>query len=212
MHLRFVSLVAIVFLALFAAARPNRPVSQAPSSASLSTQDDSISFLVTFGYRREAPKVYDGSIQVTGGRLRNLDSWRFFQQDAISGDSWKLQIKEAVFENQPDHPNPVAGGSLPARNLVTAGVIATVDPSASSAEIETRQGGFSVAVRQLAYGAVLRFLDGDVLVQRVPGPGQVSPSNSEQHDYPSIAVARNGTVWTAWQAYQDRGDIVYARA
>ncbi|MDQ2898917.1 MAG: hypothetical protein M3Y07_03845 [Acidobacteriota bacterium] len=217
MHPRFAIVVVAVFLlafvAVFAVARPNRAAPQATASAGLSSKDDSISFLVTFGYRREGPKVYDGSIGVTGGRLRNLDSWRFFQQDAISGgNSWKLQIKEAVFENQPDHPNPVAGGSLPARNLVTAGVIATVDAAASSAEIETRQGGFSVAIRQLAYGAVLRFLDGDVLVQRVPGPSQVSPLNSEQHDYPSIAVARNGTVWTAWQAYHDRGDIIYARA
>src|SRR5262249_11447572 len=60
-------------------------------------------------------------------------------------------------------------------------------------------------------GNLLRFLNGDVLVQRTPAPTRISPKNGEEHDYPSIAVTRNGTVWTAWQAYQDRGDNVYAR-
>ena len=32
----------------------------------------------------------------------------------------------------------------------------------------------------------------------------------EQFDYPSVAAARDGSVWSAWQGYHDRGDHVYA--
>jgi hypothetical protein len=56
----------------------------------------------------------------------------------------------------------------------------------------------------------LRYLNGDVTVERVPSPFQLSPENTEQHDYSSLAVAKSGAVWFAWQAYRDRGDRVYA--
>ena len=37
---------------------------------------------VTFGYLRIAPKPYDGSVSVTGGRVRKLELWRGIQQDS----------------------------------------------------------------------------------------------------------------------------------
>ena len=219
MFLRYAAVILAAFLAIFAAARAGRPESQDVPGAKASSeksQEGIVSFRIAFGYLRQGSKTYDGSIRVTGGRLRKLDSWRFFQQDAIAGDSWKLQIKRVVFENQPDAPNPVAGGGAPARNLVPAGVIATVDNTVTSAAIETRLGSFAIPVQQLSYGKPMQFLEGDVVVERVPSPVPVSGSGSgsggEEQDYPSLTVTRAGVVWTAWQAYQDRGDHVYARS
>ncbi|MGH7490404.1 MAG: TolB family protein, partial [bacterium] len=94
--------------------------------------------------------------------------------------------------------------------IVPAGLIVTVDAAASDAVFETQQGSFSVPVRRLGYGSVLHYLDGDVQVERVPTSTRLSPQNAEEHDYPSIAVTRQGQMWTAWQAYRDRGDNVYA--
>jgi len=106
-----------------------------------------ISFRVVFGYQRATPKVYDGEVKISGGKLEKVEPWRFFQKDVMTGDaSWKLDIKRAVFENQPDKPNPVAGGSAPATNLVPAGVVVTVSGSRGSADFETRQGNFSVPI------------------------------------------------------------------
>ena len=185
----------------------NRPATSPPSRA----RDASVSFRVVFGYLHTEPKSYDGSVRVTGGKLESIEPWNFLQQDALTGvNSWKLDIKRVVFENQPDAPTDVANGSLPAQNIVPAGVVVTVERSAVSATIATRQGTFAVPVDRLAYGHRLEFLDGDVIVERVPSTTRLSPKNSEEHDYPSLAVTRNGEVWTAWQAYQDRGDHVYA--
>ncbi len=215
MYMRSVTCAFIAFLAVFAWARAGRPEAQRGAQSQNSSekaQEPSVSFLITFGNLRQGTKAYDGSIRLTGGRLRQLDPWRFFQQDAIAGDSWKLQIKRLVFENQPDAPNPIAAGGAAPRNLVPAGVIATVDASATSAAVDTRQGAFSIPVQQLSYGKPMQFFEGDAVVERVPTPVSVSAAEGEEHDYPSLTVTKAGVVWTAWQAYRDRGDNVYARA
>ncbi len=207
--LLFLGACAAVVLAL-AAARPQ--VRAARAAAAPPPADDTIAFRVVFGYRRVAAKPYDGSVSVTGGTLRSLEPWRFTQTDAIQPpNSWKLEIHRLVFENQPDNPTSVAASGIPTRNLVPAGLFVTVDSGASSANFQTAQGNFSVPIRDLAWGRVLWFLDGDVRVERIPGPQKISPTNAEQHDYPSIAVTRSGDVWLAWQAYQDRGDHVYVQ-
>src|SRR5579884_1414216 len=188
---------------------PRQNVQRASSAA---PRENVLSLRVVFGYRRTAVKPYSGSMSVTGGSLRRLQPWRFLQDDAITGpDSWKLTVKRIVFENQPDAPNQMSAGGPAPLNIVPAGVIATIDAGSSSAEFRTDQGNFTVPVRELVYGRELWYLDGDVLVERVPTSERVSPQNAEQHDYPSIAVTRAGHVFTAWQAYQDRGDHVYVR-
>ncbi len=170
---------------------------------------DAVSFLITFGYQRQAEKTYDGSLRVNGGRLLSLEDWRFLAGDTLQSPSWKLRIHRTMFENQPDRPTTMPS-VVPARNLVPAGVIATVDGSATSVDVDTAQGKFTIASSQLDYGRPLQFLGGDVIIQRVPGAEQVSPQNAEEHDYPSLTVTRSGAVWYAWQAYRDRGDQVYA--
>ena len=185
-----------------------RPPAPTPAAA---PAPEAISFRAVFGYRRTAPKNYDGAVSINGGTLRAVEPWRFFPDDAVTPpNSWKLQIRRAVFENQPDLPNPLSGGPQP-QNLIPAGVVVTVDNLAASADFRTTQGNFSVPIRDLAYGRSLWYLDTDVQVERVPTPQRLSPENAEEHDYPSIAVTRAGDVWTSWQAYQDRGDHVYAR-
>src|SRR5215469_9186774 len=86
---------------------------------------DVISFRIVFGYQRAAVKPYGGSITVTGGALRGIEPWRFGKDDAIVDvNSWKLEIKRTVFENQPDMPQPLSGGET-TQNIVPAGLIVT---------------------------------------------------------------------------------------
>ncbi|HEY3838072.1 MAG TPA: hypothetical protein VGL72_15935, partial [Bryobacteraceae bacterium] len=183
----------------------------APQAAA-AAREESITFLMTFGYLRDGEKDYSGSVTANGGTIRKIDEWRFTQGDAVNPpNAWKLRIKLANFENEPNDPNRIVNGGGIARNILTAGVFVTVDSSAASVAVQTAQGNFSINTRELQYGNLLRFLGGDVLVQRTPSAVRLSPKNAEEHDFPSITVTRNGVVWTAWQAYQDRGDNVYAR-
>ncbi len=210
------SIVTLLLLGLAAslgAGRIHWRTTVALQTSAAAAREDTVTFLMTFGYLRDGEKDYSGSLNTAnGGVIRKLDQWRFTQGDALNApNAWKLRIKLANFENQPDQPTRIANGSVAQRNLVTAGVFVTVDGSATSVAVQTAQGNFQVQLRDIQYGGLLRFLSGDVLVQRTPAAVRVSARNDEQHDYPSLAVTRNGVVWTAWQAYQDRGDNVYAR-
>jgi hypothetical protein len=184
--------------------RHPKPVAAQPAA-------DAITLRVVFGYQRAAAKTYDGSVRATGGVVRAIEPWRFLNGDAVTGaDSWKLRIRRITFENQPDAPQSMAGGPFP-QNIVPAGIFVTVDSTASSLDFQAAQGSFSARLADASYGRVFWFLDGDVQVERVPTSLRISPKNAEEHDFPSIAVTRSGEVWTAWQAYQDRGDHVYVR-
>lgn len=202
-----VAVLAVAALSLIA----SRQAQRGPMPVTV-PHDDSITFRVVFGYERSVEKVYDGSAAVTGGTLRSIEPWRFLQGDTITPpNSWNLRIRRMVFENQPDQPNQMSAGGPPPMNIVPAGLIITLDRTAVSVAFQTTQGNFSVAVSDLVFGRQLWYLDHDVQVERVPNPQRLSPQNQEEHDYPSIAILRNGEIWTAWQAYQNRGDHVYAR-
>ncbi len=207
-------IVTLLLLGLAASLAASRVHWRTNTAAQIAApvREDAVTFLVTMGYLRDGEKDYSGSISANGGTIRSLGPWRFAQGDTLSGPSaWKLRVKFANFENQPDQPNRLPNGGTGTRNLVPAGVFVTIDSSAGSVAVQTAQGNFSINLREVQYGNLLRFLNGDVLVQRTPAATRISPKNDEQHDFPSIAITRNGVVWTAWQAYQDRGDNVYAR-
>jgi hypothetical protein len=203
-------LLVLPLLAVIVFWLPLRSHPQTAQKANPAAGGNTISLQITFGYLRRGERVFDGSLQVSGGRLLKLEPWRFFAGDAIQdGNRWKLRTRKIVFENQPDQPNTIPTAS-PSRNLVPAGVIATIDQSANSVRVSTAQGDFTIPIADLTFGRVRPFLDGDVLVQRVVAPAQLSANNTEEHDYPSVGVAKQGVVWFAWQAYKDRGDHVYA--
>src|SRR5579871_1696079 len=206
-----VTAILLALAATLATGRIYRRTNIAAQPAA-AAREDTVSFLVTFGYLRDGEKDYGGSVTASGGTIKKLEPWRFTQGDAIEGTgNWKLRIKLANFENQPDQPMRIPNGGAASRNIVPAGVYVTLDSSATSVAVQTAQGNFSIPLRDVQYGNLLRYLGGDVLVQRTPSAIRLSPQNQEEHDFPSIAVTRNGATWSAWQAYQDRGDNVYAR-
>ncbi len=184
-----------------------------PASALAS---NTMSFRVVFGEKQERGDDYSGSITLSQGEVVNLEPWRFFDGNVLEGDhAWKLQIKRIRFENQPDMPTPM-NTTEPTLNYVPAGLVVTVKaPPMARMNFHTAQGDFGMRLEELEYGRLLQFRDGDVAVERVPTPVQVSPPpegpNPEEHDYPSLLVTRNGVVWIAWQAYQNNGDNVYVR-
>src|SRR5580700_7364983 len=160
-------IVTLLLLGLAGTLAATRSHWRAATAAQLAVpvHEDSVTFLATFGYLRNSEKDYSGSVTASGGAIRNLETWRFSQADALNGNNaWKLRIKLANFENQPDQPNRIPNGGPGMRNIVPAGVFVTVDASATSVAVQTAQGNFSVNLRDLQYGSLLRFLGGDVEV------------------------------------------------
>jgi hypothetical protein len=191
-----------------------RSFGQSPPAAG--TSDDLVSFRIVCGELQEKAADYSGSLALSAGEVIRLKPWRFLRQDGMEGtNGWKLHIQRAGFENQPDRPVPLMLDEG-ARNLVPGGVDATIRaPASALAHVRTASGNFEVPLERLQYGAILRFLGGDVTVERIPVSERVTPApeppGAEHHDYPDLAITSQGTVWVAWQAYKDNGDHVYVR-
>lgn len=170
---------------------------------------------ITFGEKQERETDYSGSLSLGQGRVVELIPWRFFGGDRLnSGESWTLSTRRANMENQPDEPRPLATPG-PNQNIVPKGLTAIIDaPAQARAEIRTRSGMYAFGLDALAGGRVLEFANGDVTVQRAPGPVRISPAppanvnTAAEHDYPSLAIAADGSAWAAWQFYQTGGDRV----
>jgi hypothetical protein len=169
-------------------------------------------FTVMFGEKQERETDYSGTIDLSQGRVTELIPWRFFGDDSVAGETgWSLVTRRANMENQPDRPQPIASaGQTP--NIIPKAVSAIVDaPPAATVTIRTRRATYTFRLDDLRAGRQLVFEDGDVIVQAVPAPSLVSPAglpNPTEDDYPSLAIAADGSAWAAWQAYQDSGDRV----
>ena len=169
---------------------------------------------VTFGEKQERETDYSGALSLSDGRVAEIIPWRFFGDDQLQGgNGWKLGTRRANFENQPDKPIPLSTPGT-AQNIVPKGITAVLDASPSAnVTVQTARGAYAFRLDELKGGRVLSFEDGDVTVQAVPAPTRVSPSRSTpnevaEHDYPSLAVARDGSAWLAWQLYRDGGDRI----
>ncbi len=187
-------------------ARPQSPVTPAGAPP-----DGPLSFRITFGERQEREADCSGSVTLGQGKIVKLSPWRFYGSDAVEGaNGWKLRIKRGPLENQPDQPRAIASPG-PSQNIVPAGIVVTAEaPQSSSVQVQSAAGNFEFRLAALSRGQVLWFQDGDVSVQRVPTPERIADPGPE-NDYPSLAVARDGSVWTAWQSYQDGGEHVVVR-
>jgi len=169
---------------------------------------------VTFGEKQEHEADYSGTLTLTNGQVTQLLPWRFFGNDQLQPpNGWRLYTRRGNLENQPDKPQPLTTPG-PMQNIVPKGITAVIDaPASAGATVQTARGTYTVRLDGLKNGRVLAFEDGDVTVQEVPAPEQISPPRPEpeavaEHDYPSLAVAQDGSAWIAWQVYQDGGDRV----
>ncbi|MBI4906143.1 MAG: hypothetical protein HY820_21090 [Acidobacteria bacterium] len=184
-----------------------------PTAAVQAASPNERGFRILFGERSTESRDFSGRVGVAGGKVVSLRGWRFLGGDEITGaDSWKLVVRRGGFEPQPDRPNPLTAQSPPS-NVLPAGVDVVVDaPPASNVTLRVGNVHASFTVASLHKNARLIYAGGDIVVQAAPVVEKLSAGDSkEEHDYPAIAVMRDGTRWVAWQAYQDNGDNIYAR-
>lgn len=165
---------------------------------------------IGFGERQDRETDYSGSLSLSTGHVVELIPWRFFGGDQLDGtNAWKLVTRRAALENQPDQPRPLSSPGA-VQNVVPKSVTAVLDaPASASATVRTRRGTYSFRLDDLKGAKILSFENGDVTVQVVPAPVRVSSiEKTQEHDYPSLAIAADGAAWTAWQVYENGGDRV----
>lgn len=168
-----------------------------------------VTFRIQFGLTDREPAQWDGSVEVTGGDVVGLRSWRPRRADAVSALSWKLAttpgrlFRYRNWEPEPSFPVP-AYLNLP-------GLILTVEADADArVDLRTAGGNFSFRLSEQPPGRRVTYLDGAVAVERAAN--YISASSDDYHNgFADIAAVPEGGYWVAWIGYRDWANRVFAR-
>lgn len=184
--------------------------SQSPDASRSQAEESVISFRVRFGVADTTPRAWDGSLTATGGEALDLRNWHPRAGDKIDGKTgWSLATRQGPnFQRRPWDPELLTD---PVRYLLIPGIIVDLKTGGGAkVDFKTLNGEFTVEPGKLETGSPLRLLNGNVIVERVPAARMVS--NPEyQNDFATLLGGSNGELWTAWVAYRNQGNEVFAR-
>ena len=129
---------------------------------------------------------WTGTIQPERCDLVSLEGWRFIADDKIRLNTFEMKAWE-LFD----------------RGILLSG---TTSPG-GKIHVTTNHGKFSFELAPLRLGDRKSFLSGSASVERLPDVEKLT-DDFRDDDYPSIAVAEDGTAWAVWQSYSGQMDEV----
>jgi len=182
---------------------------------------------VRFALNDRASTDWSGELEVSGGRLEKLEGWHFpfvptgaaqptppAQPSRITGaNSWEAHSLPGPGPTNHVDLSPILPTPRPVWPL---GLLVFLNGDAQTRlTLKFRKHEpVSFTVGQLEQAAA-QFQDGAVEAERLPQVHRVASEpesgQSGEADYPSVAVARDGAVWVAWQEYRSGSDRVRAR-
>jgi hypothetical protein len=145
-------------------------------------------FRILLGVTDREPTVWDGSITVSTGSIASIHGWRFVAGDSTdSASTWKCSTRAG------GAANANAAGPMLANGVI---VTAAARDLGTRFNVKTPQGDFSFLAGEVAWGDEKAFLDGRVVVDRVPAMARLTDSTDEQ-DFPAIVNA-DDTVYLSY--------------
>ncbi len=142
-------------------------------------------FRILLGVGDRAATTWDGSVS-SASRIASVTGWRFVAEDRVDGLAWKASTRVSLGRKKK------AEGIFPNGVLVN---LAADDPAARI-EVKTPQGAFSFTAKEIPFGDDKTFLEGRVVVDRVPTVTRLTQSADDQ-DYPAIANGPDD-VWVSY--------------
>lgn len=196
---------AVAAAALLILVPPPAPAQEAGALAG----DDIVSLLVRLGVNDTAARDWDGSLEVSGGELLGLRDWRPRPANEVEGAAWKLASYQGPnYRPGAIHDTQTVG---PVEYVRSPGLVVDVRGNGGSRLMfATANGEFEVRLADVAVGRRLRFLGGDVTVERVPGVERMT-SDDYQNDFATMLGSGDDEVWAAWLGYRDNANEVLAR-
>jgi hypothetical protein len=165
-----------------------------------------VALRIQFGLKDTDGTDWSGSLGVSPGRVAKAEIWRKGRQDTIEGNAWKLSTRSAPrFQGAAQKGKPIP--------IAENGLLLTLSETTEQSEIavHTKQGDFTFKLADVPLGTRLMRLEGAVDVVRTPASYQVTADATEE-DYPSAAVASDGTVWIAYMAFTHGKDFAKRRS
>jgi len=178
------------------------PLAQAPPAP------PTASFRVRLGVGDRAPRSWNGTLVAAGGEVTGLGLWRPRPGDSVQGrTAWTASSRPApAFVRRAWEEELLNPATAP---VLAPGLIVDAR-GATAVSFSTPQGDFRVDLSALQAGRRESFLDGGVLVDRVPS-AQLLSTPEYQDDFPALLASPAGEVWAAWVGYRNKANEVLAR-
>jgi hypothetical protein len=169
-------------------------------------------FRVMVGLKNPKPARWTGRVSVEGGGLAGLEGWRFSPGDSAGADgSFSFATKAGRLENQLN-PGNIYGqtdwDSPLMQRMIPQGLLVRVR-GGESARVTMTAGAATIAFRvsEVPFGMAVESMEGDARVERMPVVECLS-ERGKSDDWPSLAIAPDGSRWVAWLAYENAADEV----
>jgi len=166
---------------------------------------DEAGLRIRFGLTDQQPTDWSGTVEVSPGTVTHIGGWRFAKGDSIDGvKGWTTKTRPLAQQGRGNNAKRAAqraagrkgeGPQKPADNGVVISMTGVTD--ASRLTVRTKQGEFSVALGELAYGQIENRLDGAVEVERSAAAAPLTSQRTDE-DYPAVAVSPDGTTHVAY--------------
>ncbi len=169
---------------------------------------DDIGLRMRVGLNDTEATAWDGTVTVAPGRVALIGGWRFAQDDKVDGTTgWKARTRPAVLDKRSN--NPGKAGAKRAQAAAASGValgdngvlftFADVTEE-SQVTIKTAKGEFAFKLADVPFGKTVDQLAGAVELQRTAAAFPLTSDRADD-DYPSAAVAADGTAWITYASY-----------
>jgi hypothetical protein len=157
---------------------------------------------IRFGLTDKEPKKWDGSATVSAGTIERIDGWRFEDGDELQpNSSWKASTRTLTVRrsNNAKKAGKGRGGNA---NMADNGIILLLTgvQENSVVRFKSAQGDFDFKLSDITYGKFIEKLNGAADIERVAASRPLTTQRTDD-DYPSLAVAADGTAYAAWISF-----------
>ncbi len=165
---------------------------------------DEVGVLVRFGLTDTTSSKWDGSVSVSSGKVENVGGWRFQMKDAVEGTSWTAMTRPLTERRSNNAKKGAqqnkkkAASEAMADNGVVLHLVDVNDDTVVTVKTPTGDVVFKLA--DLPYGKVVEKLAGAVDLERTAATTKLTATRADD-DYPAIAVANDGTIFTSYVSF-----------
>lgn len=174
------------------------------ASASSHLRAEEVGVLVRFGLTDKSSTAWDGSVAVSAGKVAMVTGWRFQLKDEVNGLSWKAMTRPLTIRrsNAQKKSGKVAQKKATGDSMADNGVILRLTDVDFDTIVTLKlpKGEFTFRLSEIPYDHVLTKLEGAVEIERVASTANVTDTRADD-DYPSIAVAADGTTYTVYSSF-----------
>jgi hypothetical protein len=174
---------------------------------------------IRFGLNDREPTVWNGSVAVQPGKVVSVSGWRFEQGDKAEGASWTASTRPVAANPRTNVAKAKAGAKGKGKagaaakakakagagtsGLADNGVLITLTEVTedSTVTVKTEQGELRFKLSEIPYGRYVERAGGGVQIERVAASRPVTSDRQTDDDYPSAAIAKDGTLYLAYTSF-----------